>query len=537
MIPFSEKLSFLMYICKAENKELAAALSVDASLISLMRTGKRKLPKDTAKTEKMAEFFARRCSAAYQRQALSEMLGKAAIGTGMPIDVLAAYIAEWISGGKNLADEVLSDIKTVSEKQGGAGDLSGDRYDGKSYGTDNVHSGFSAVREPFGAKTAPLTPTDGSDGKTLFFYGNAGRREVMSHVMRVLKEVETPGAVYTLIDDNLEWLLSDYMLTQTVQRDFMEVLARGFTFHQVMPPLNYINRYAESLKFWLPVYATGQTKVYYYPRLRGNLYRHSIIVVPGKCVQYAASAAVGSTSDITMFSTDTRLVAAFEKQFNEIVAMCRPALNVYHSLAEAAPCFPKFFACRGESVQAVNSLSVNSMPVQLLERFVGETTDAQWAKTFRTIADASGELEARFSGEPYIDMCRLATAEEIKSGRAKVAVPVATESGGLCYTAETYVMHLKNILRLMEEYENYFFLPLPDDHDSAYNLFANESGIALIVSTRKPLTVLEISRPAMVTAFREHLLRIAESVGYDGIEKEKVKMKLRALIQELGSGS
>lgn len=57
MMPFSEKLSFLIHLAKTTNKELAAELSVDPSLISLMRTGKRKLFKNPAQTKKMASFF------------------------------------------------------------------------------------------------------------------------------------------------------------------------------------------------------------------------------------------------------------------------------------------------------------------------------------------------------------------------------------------------------------------------------------------------------------------------------------------------
>ena len=47
------------------------------------------------------------------------------------------------------------------------------------------------------------------------------------------------------------------------------------------------------------------------------------------------------------------------------------------------------------------------------------------------------------------------------------------------------------------------------------------------------IMVMEISRPIMVSAFREHLLRKADSVGYDGIHREKTRMELKALIQEL----
>lgn len=48
MMPFAEKLSFLMHLTQTSNKELAAELCVESSLISLMRTGKRKPSAKTA---------------------------------------------------------------------------------------------------------------------------------------------------------------------------------------------------------------------------------------------------------------------------------------------------------------------------------------------------------------------------------------------------------------------------------------------------------------------------------------------------------
>ena len=508
MTPFSEKLTFLMHITESSNKELAAALSVDASMISLMRTGKRKLPRNPEQTKKMALFFAKRCTAAFQRQALSEMLGKASISPAMPTEVLASDLEDWLQGEKNFAENILSGIQNAGVRE----------KNGPSFASEEK-------------------PEPECEEQTLFFYGEEGRREVMSRVMRVIESMDEPGCVLTVVDDNLEWLLSDYLLTQKVQAGLMEIMARGFTFYQIMPPLNYINRYTESLQFWLPVYATGQTKVYYYPRLRGNLYRHSIIVVPGRCVQYATSVGLGSTSDVTMFSCDPRLVDSFEKQFEELISLCRPALNVYNTVKDCAHCFPKFFSCKGETVQSVNTLSINSMPHELIERCAGQTTDPQWQQTFRIISDKFESFEERFNYEPYIDMGHLASAKEVRAGNVPVAAPLPTDSGFLCYTPETYCLHLKNILRLMDEYENYFFIPLHEKEDAEYNLFANESGMALIVSVQSPIKVLEISRPVMVTAFREHLLRKADAVGYDGIHREKVRMEIRALIQELSSSS
>ena len=59
--------------------------------------------------------------------------------------------------------------------------------------------------------------------------------------------------------------------------------------------------------------------------------------------------------------------------------------------------------------------------------------------------------------------------------------------------------------------------------------------MALVIRTIEPFIMLEIRRPQMITALREHLLRKVDSKGYEGIHREKVRMTLRALIQELES--
>ena len=192
MISFAEKLSFLMHITETSNKELAAELSVDPSMVSLMRTGKRRLSKKPIQVRKMALFFAKRSPAAFQRQALSEMLGQVSISPSMPTEVLASSLENWLQGKSDtIADTILSGIQALPD-----------------------------LPQP-----APIrpTPAPASENQTLFFYGEEGRREVMSRMMQEMQQMETPGTILTVVDDNLEWLLSDYLLTKKIQSGFLEL--------------------------------------------------------------------------------------------------------------------------------------------------------------------------------------------------------------------------------------------------------------------------------------------------------------------------
>ena len=94
-------------------------------------------------------------------------------------------------------------------------------------------------------------------------------------------------------------------------------------------------------------------------------------------------------------------------------------------------------------------------------------------------------------------------------------------------------MHLRNILRLMEQYENYWFIPFRGEMRHDYNLFVNDSGLALIARLSRPALLLELRRPEMVQACKENLLFMADKDGYDGLRRRKICKEIASLIREL----
>ena len=502
---FSDKLYFLMNITQTSNKQLAKELGVDRSLISMMRSGSRNLPRNPATVRNMALYFAKNCSAEYQRFALSEILGQVSLRSAMPVELLADQIEKWFRGDTDIVGEIVEGIRPIQEPP------------------------QPAPSQP-APQAAPLTV---SDADTSFYYGEAGRRQVVERATEIMQNMENPCSVLIVTDDNLEWLLSDYLLSNLLQTRLIELAQRGFRFVQIMPAVNYMPRYTESLRFWLPIYATGQVEVYYYPRLRDNLYRHSIIVIPERCVQYSSAVGPGSTSDIVMLSTNPKLVKAFTKQFHDHLSLCRPALVVRRNIDEFFPCFRDILSREGNTIQMVTPLSINTMPKALLERCIQETDHPQWRSTFQMYLDELPHFEDQLKQGAFIDMAYLSTAEAVRSGAVFIGSAHYTQSPAPRYTPETYVMHLENILRLMDQYEDYHFLPLCPAESLGYNLIVNEDGLALLIRTTNPVLMLEIRRPEMVMACQEHLFRKADSFGFSSVQREKVRRELRALIREL----
>ena len=110
---FSDKLNFLMNLTQTANKDLAAGISVDRSLISLLRTGKRGMPRNRDHISHMALFFAQRCTADFKRHALSEMLGQTILRSSMPTDVLAKYLEKWLINDSRTAEHLFDGINAA----------------------------------------------------------------------------------------------------------------------------------------------------------------------------------------------------------------------------------------------------------------------------------------------------------------------------------------------------------------------------------------------------------------------------------------
>ena len=499
---FSNKLNFLMNITNTSNKELAEGISVDRSLISLLRSGKRKTPRNHDHIRRMASFFARRCTADFQFHALAEMLEKPELRSGMSTELLVDHLYHWLLGDTSVLERVLENITSIPPV-------------------------------PDLPSEGPLTyPPIQGEGQTQFFYGNAGKREATRYIINIAKQIDQRASIYFVSDVNLEWLFEDYQFMDELSAALTTIFQRGCTLYHIMPSLNFMNRYVESLRYWLPIYASGQAKVYYYPRLRDNLYRRSLILMPGLCVQ--ATTSIGDETDlITVTSTDRQLVNAFDTQFHQELALCRPALISHKDPDAFITCFRELLNDNSPVIHKISKPSPYTLPRELLDSYIQSTPDSIWKKTMEMNIENTELFEKKISQTSFIELCPLASAEEVRSGKVLFATSYAVQDGHPVYTPETYARHLEHILELMDNYDNYHFVPVKPTERQDYNLFASEAGLTLLLSNTPPAFMLEIRRPELSQACHEYLMRMADLVGYTGIRRSKIRMQINELIQEL----
>ena len=162
-------------------------------------------------------------------------------------------------------------------------------------------------------------------------------------------------------------------------------------------------------------------------------------------------------------------------------------------------------------------------------------------------------IEANRERFEFIDIACLASAEDVRNGKVPIILSHGDNSRPLYYTVETYILHLKNILHILDTCESYHFVPVDARMQKEGTLMVKEGHKALLVRLPPPpdssttsagqpssspkigdaISVFEISQPAIVQLCQEHLFRIADQVGYTGVHRAQIFSQIKQKIREL----
>lgn len=501
---FYEKLIFLLNLTQSTNRMLAHELQVDPSLISRLRTGTRGIPRNREHIKAMSSYFAKRCTTEYQRQALSGMLGIRQAFT-MKKEQLSEILYHWLCGE---SDEIGRFIRT----------------------SESIT--VSAVTP--GNTIPPLNATADNTA----YYGNEGKRAAARAIYHHLLSLKKPCTIYIMADEADNWISEDYEFSQELQSWGMNLTSRGFHLCHIAPPAYPVDLAFDSLLRWIPFYMTGHATAYYYPRLRDNVYQRTLLVVPGNIAMFSNSLAHQTTGTAAIVTTDKRLIQACSVQFQDYLSLCRPMLNIYTEPESLRHCFTRFLSTEGARIQKVTTLSAETTPPELMYLCTGKFTRTGLKMLGSPYLHNMVQIEEHKDISEFIDIAYLASAQEVRNGNVPIILSYGKGSSPLCYTPETYVMHLKNILHIMDIYDNYHFVPIGKEMEKDGTILIKEGQRALLVHfaplpNNAAISVFEIVQPEIVQLCREHLLRIAEHIGYAGVNRSKIISQIKKRISEL----
>ena len=452
----------------------------------------------------MAAYFSKRCALDYQQQALTQLLDIKPAQVSKP-EQLAEILYYWLCGEDDQVGHFMRTFETFS-----------------------LDSADASEPE---AEVCQL------NGMNTIYYGNHGKRAAARAFYQYVLALKQPKTILALADESDEWITEDFAFDKALQTWGQNLVKRGFCFCQITPPAASMDEAFDSLLRWLPLYMSGQAEAYFYPRLRDQVHRHCIFVLPGEIALISHSIAGQHSSHATILTTDQRLIRAYEAEFNDYLALCRPMLTAYTTSEKLMQCFFKFLAGEGSRIQQIPTLSAETAPPEVLKYCIQQIHNADLKKLgtlyFQETQPAAAPLSQ--AENTLIDLAHLASAAEVRSGKVPIIFSSGADLEPIYYTPEMYRQHLQNILYLLETCPSYHFIALPDENLPEGILMVKESQQALLVRVSAPFTVFEIEQPNIVTLCQEHLLRLADKIGYRGLYRSKTIAQLKNLIAELQS--
>ncbi|NCB30794.1 MAG: hypothetical protein EOM66_05235 [Clostridia bacterium] len=493
---FSDRLNFLMDITKAQNSVLANAVSLDASHISRLRHGGRKLPKKQSYLMPMAAFFARNLKADYQRKAVKDALA----------------LMEWPSDENATARLIYAWLLESGEERG------------------PVRQILQTVSAPM--PTLPAMPPlcEEALDSHFYYYGVAGKRQAVIRFLRAVLRESAPQTLLLYSEEEMGWLYEDRAFAATWAQLLRAVLLRGNRIRVIHTISRNMNELLEAVNKWIPIYMSGMIEPYYYPKLRDGLFQRTLFLAPQTCAVVSTSTKQEVSDTLHFYVEDPVALQALGKDFNRYLALCRPLMQVFiqSNSLQFWRLFREFQQAQGETIFLHPSLSLMSMPEAVAQSMARRATGSL------LLEQSASEREAFFASidhTPFTELITLPAPEELLQDVLPFLWTDAIQAPDLAYTKEEYRLHLENILRLLERHTNYH-VQLCSGWNPSLVLYGKDGVGMMLAKTEKPITLFAFNEPNMTAAFWDYLTAMKSRAEGD---KSHAIQTIRNLVRLLGN--
>ena len=87
----------------------------------------------------------------------------------------------------------------------------------------------------------------------------------------------------------------------------------------------------EAVMKWIPIYMTGAIEPYCYPRIRDDLFQHTLFIAPETAAIVSQSVRQDTSDMLNAFITDKSAIHALVTEYDRYFKLCRPLMKIYTS--------------------------------------------------------------------------------------------------------------------------------------------------------------------------------------------------------------
>ncbi len=455
-----------MNITKTTNTSLALLLSVVPSYICRLRNGQRPLPRNSDLLQPMGEYFAGKITDTFQKQSIMQACE---MDGAFPEDkvLLAAILIQWLSE---------TDVKEKTSLQTGA-----DTW---------------------------KTPKTGCQSTDTLYYGGKGKQDA---VVRFLTEIIRHEGTQTLLlfsDENMDWMTEPAFFRQWGTL-LMRVLQKGNHIKIIHTVSRKGQEMDAAIRGWLPLYTTDKIHPYYCPEPKDGIYRRTLFIAPKTAAISSFSIQDNIDAAPNLYVTDPEAIAAFTKEFEDYISICKPLMQKY-SLLSANSAYQTIL----EEWEETGG-TIHLMPEYLSEiSFPSDFMTACCSRAGRqghsvSVQGRAEHVRRQLSWCEVYELIRLPDPEMVMEGKIRVPHVSYPEAPILWYTQEEFCAHLRQIIFLLRTCPSYH--AVIHSAKEPYVMQVKERTGAFVLDKMGQTAAYFFNEPLMTASFQSSLRKKIQS--------------------------
>lgn len=503
---FNEKLDFLMNITRTTNSTLALYTSLDASHISRLRRGERKLPKNENYVKTMAVYFSRHCDEEYQRKAFMEALNTpAAIMDDQ--EKIAELLSRWLLNEGRGETTVLVDFL----------------------------EGLSRFQFP---KIQALNDKNGIVGACIneeplsVYYGISGKQQGVLTFLSGVLNTEEPQTLLLYSDEDMDWLTGDRAFTATWADMMTQVVRKGNRIRIIHTISRHLDEMLSAIAEWMPLYMTGAIEPYYYPKKRDGIFKRTLFIAPKTAAVASSSVGMMEEREVIFFLKETKVIDALCEEFNNYFMLCRPLMRFFTPTdkLEYMKTLVEFEQEKSDAIIKTETLSLATMPEVVMKSIITRLGIEQKDDLVNYLRTREQVFVKNLADNQFVEIIRRPDISSIKEGKVRVGLSNLFQLEDQYYNLDEYRLHLENMALLMKEYNNYNVYIEDVYYEDGFMIYAKEDLGVIVVKTSKPSAIFAINESNMRAAFWDYL---KNKIDERRLNKKKTLNELHKIIDDL----
>jgi hypothetical protein len=538
-VVFREKLDILIEIFCDNSSKLARAINVDPSLISKWRSGVRNISPTSVHACLIAEYFAKKESMQYQKDALHNILKV----HNPDIDInnheeLKNNLLEWLFTNN---DQI--DTNTRHDNSFKKNNVSGL----KSILSSKVPSSMLDINTLM--INGPGTPK-GELVYSNIYKGNDGKRKAILNIIQTMLTSHIPLECTFYDDTDIEWLIEDkefILIIKQLVRRLAEAGHRITVFNHLSRDLTQTMRISS---FWLPFYTCCNINFLYFPKYYTPLLNKTLCHVKNTIVMFSMNISTMAQTQ-TVLSTGPFIGEFAEEMFKASLTRCKPLGKLYSNkkITEFMNEVVKAEELPGSQYKMINCPSIITMPQYLYSKMLDKVTLTSYEKETRLeiYTKRINAFNKNIRDHKYMELINLNIMDIPEHTESRQVFTYKSLEFFSCNTLSCNTLscdftdfadHLSNVVRLLKEYDNYeaILVNMENIKENDFSIQVQENSCAIIssyTSNEDDPAASIIHENTIVESIKYYILESVDLIPINKRSKDYTIIELEKLILKL----